>query len=193
MNNRLPFSPTRWHRAVAPAASKTAVTPHWSGLPYAPRAYPTGLYPVPSSAYCRAAISFTASPTVVLCHDFHGGYSAFRNQHFADSQAVGAPVCSISSTVNAPFREKRLPFQPSASVSHHGGAAARFSVGVVQLQIKLVRSNPGYPSASNSSGGYPSTVVISLPSILMLNAGVLLPFVKQFRLKFTTAALPPFY
>ena len=196
MNNRLPF----FIDAIAPycRASRIRKLPSlslvWSicstGL--SDRSLPNAIF-----SLCRAAISFTTSPTVVLCHDFSRRVFSVSRKSALRARIVrrsGAPVCSISSTVNAPFGKSGCPFQPSASVitaprrgstifpSASSSSRSSWSASKPRLSVsvKLIRR-------------LSSTVVISLPSILMLNAGVLLPLLSSSELKFTTAALPPFY
>ncbi|CAG7582087.1 hypothetical protein AMUR21_00003 [Escherichia coli] len=140
---------------------------------------------MPSSVCAAQLFPSPLSPTVVLCHDFSRRVFSVSRKSALRARIVRAVRCaSVFNLVHCecPFREKRLPFQPSASVmtAPRRGSAIFHRRHPGPDQAGPLQS-PGYPSASDSSGRLSSTVVISLPSILILNAGVFVAFVKQFR------------
>lgn len=100
---------------------------------------------------------------------------------------------ALSDISNAPFGKSGCPFHPSASVmTAPRRGSTIFPSASSSSRSSWSASNPRLSVSVRLIRRLSSTVVISLPSILMLNAGVLLPLLSSSELKFTTAALPPF-
>ncbi len=141
------------------------------------------------------AISFTTSPTVVLCHDFSRLTFSVSLKSALRARIVslsGLPLCSISSTVNFPFENNGSSFHPSAReiTAPRRGIITRPSASS-SSRSSWSASNPRLSVSVMPSRRLSSVWVASLPSITIRKAGVLLPRLSKSAISLTAATLLP--